>query len=194
MRYTHTRRALLLIVLLAALAAPASPLFESNSVPLHRIPKFVPTNIPTNGLDWKMQEYLRYSDKVPLNFADKYTLLEAGCGTGCIEFCLIDRTTGVVHQGLDFTTDLPRDYTGPWGFKYSRKSRELVVYHGNNFQYPVFVDCYAWDGMRFTLLHTDKIQENGKANKTVQRTGPSPSAQETNRTAAATGSVRGPLR
>jgi len=153
---------------------------------LHSITKFAPTKVPQSGIDWKMQEYLRYSDKEPLNFADKYTLFEVGCGTGCLEFCLIDRTTGTVYPGMDFTTDFPLDYKGPSGFTYRRSSRLLVVHRADNFQYPIFVDYYLWDGARFRLLQTDNIQK--EANKTVQRTGASRSAQETNRTSPAAGS------
>src|ERR1019366_1426147 len=107
----------------------------------------------------KMRDYLHYSDKSPLNFADKYTLFEIGCGTGCLEFCLIDRTTGTMHPGMDFTTDFPLDYKGPGGFKYRRSSKLLVVYRANNFEYPILVDYYLWDGSGFKLLQTDKLQQ-----------------------------------
>src|ERR1039458_9033727 len=91
---TSVRGLLLSMIFLSCAFAAASPQFDSNSVPLHAIKKFAPTKIPERGIDWKMRDYLHYSDKSPLNFADKYTLFEIGCGTGCLEFCLIDRTTG----------------------------------------------------------------------------------------------------
>jgi hypothetical protein len=177
------RAALLLLGLFAGLTATAAPQFGSNSIPLHSITKFAPTKIPKVGIDWKMQKYLHYSDKEPLNFADRYTLLEIGCGTGCLEFCLIDRTTGNVYPGMDFTTDFPLDYKGPSGFTYRRSSRLLVVHRADNFECPIFVDYYLWDKLSFRILQTDRIQR--EANKKVQPTGASRSAQERNRTSLA---------
>ncbi|MCL2021512.1 MAG: hypothetical protein FWG81_05310 [Betaproteobacteria bacterium] len=135
----------------------ASLLFESYYVPLHKITRFAPTRIPDSGLNWKMQDYLRFSDKEPLNFAGKYTLFKIGCGTNCVEFCLIDRTTGIVHPGMSFNTFFPIDYKGPWDFEYRLDSRLLVVYHSRGFGDPVLVDYYAWDGTAFILLKTARV-------------------------------------
>ena len=140
-----------------------SPLFKSYSVPLRKIIKFAPTKIPSSddpnsGINWKQEEYLRYSSKAPLNFSDKYTLFKTGCGTDCLEFCLIDRTTGVVYPGMSFNQLFPPDYKGHKGFKFHRSSRLLVVYHAGLGE-PVFVDYYVWDGVKFILLKTKKIHE-----------------------------------
>ena len=85
----YMRPLLLLITLLPFASVAAPPKFESYPVALHPIKQFARTQIPKSGIDWKMEDYLHYSDKEPLNFADKYTLFDIGCGTGCIEYCLI---------------------------------------------------------------------------------------------------------
>src|SRR5439155_256354 len=110
--------------------------------------------------------------------------------TGCLEFALIDRTTGRVHPGMEFNMDFPSTYEGPYGLKYRRSSRLLVAYHADAFKYPVFVDYYVWDESRFKLLQAHKLQAPKKANKTVQRTGASRSVQQTNRMSSAAGSRR----
>ena len=104
-----------------------------------------------------MLECLRSSDKEPLNFADKYTLLEIGCGTGCVKFCLIDRVTGDVFLGKDFNQDFPNNYNGETGLKYKRGSKLLTIYHATAFNYPVHVDQYVWENQSLVLLHREKI-------------------------------------
>ena len=130
----------------------------SFSVVVHPIQKFAHTQIPTAGIDYKVEQFLRYSDSEPLNFADKFTLGEIGCGTGCVEYCLIDRTSGAVFSGLDFNQDFPNDYNGPTGFYYRRDSRLFIVYHATAFQYPVHVSYYDWSGTNMTLLETNDIR------------------------------------
>lgn len=105
-----------------------------------------------------MQEFLCYSDREALNFADKFTLFQIGCGTGCVEFSLIDRTTGVVYPGKSFNQDFPRNYHGPMGLKYRRDSKLLVVYQASGYDYPVSVDSYLWDEATLKLLQHDELQ------------------------------------
>jgi len=136
----------------------APPNFESYRVTLHPIKNFAPTQIPKAGLDWKMEDYLHYSDNEPLNFADRFTLFDIGCGTGCVEFCLIDRKTGVVYPGTDFTQDFPHDYSGPFGLQFRRNSRLLVVYHAVGFEYPVHISSYVLDGTKMKLVQSEDIQ------------------------------------
>ena len=138
---------------------PAASLnYESYPAPSNPIKRFAKTKIPESGIDWKIQDYLRFSGDNPLNFAGKYTLFEIGCGTGCVEFCLIDRTTGTVFPGKDFNQDFPESYEGLMGLQYRQNSSLLVVYHATAFKYPVSVDYYLWDGAKFNLLRSDQIQ------------------------------------
>ena len=152
------RAFLLLIIFLPVVLLAAPPKYESYSVIVHPIQKFARTQIPKSGIDWKMEEYLHYSDKEPLSFADKFTLFEIGCGTGCVEYCLIDRTSGAVYPGTDFNQDFPRDYHGLIGLRYRRDSRLLIVYHATAFDYPVHVSYYVWQGTNMTLLATNEIR------------------------------------
>lgn len=138
-----------------SVSLPNFELYPAQSNPIGR---FAKTKIPESGIDWKMQDYLRFSDDNPLNFAGKYTLFEIGCGTGCIEFCLIDRTTGIVVPGKDFNQNFPEGYNGLMGLQYRQGSSLLVVYHATAFKYPVSVDYYLWDGAKFNLLRSDQIQ------------------------------------
>jgi hypothetical protein len=152
-------RRLLLIVFLLPLVLMAAPLkFESYSVVLHPITKYAPTKIPKSGIDWKMEDFLQYTDKDALNFADNYTLVKVGCGTGCVEYCLIDRVSGMVYPGTDFNQDFPNNYNGPAGFQFHRDSKLLVVYHADSFEYPVHVSYYVWEDKKLKLLQTDEIQ------------------------------------
>jgi len=152
------RAYLLLIISLPIVLLAAPPKYESYSVAVHPIQKFAQTQIPKSEIDWKMEEYLHYSDKEPLNFADKYTLFEIGCGTGCVEYCLIDRTSGVIYPGEYFIQDFPNDYDGSTGLQYRRDSRLLIVYHANGYEYPVHVNYYVWLGTNMTLLATNEIR------------------------------------
>jgi hypothetical protein len=137
----------------------AHPKFESYLVAHQTIKNLAPAQIPKSGIDWKMEEYLHYSNDEPPNFADKFTLFDIGCGTGCIEFCLIDKTTGTVYPGDDFNQDFPQDYNGPYGFQFHRNSRLLVVYSAEGFDYPIHVDYYILDGTKLKLLKSDSLQK-----------------------------------
>jgi hypothetical protein len=137
-----------------------SPTYESYSVQSNPTKRFAKTKIPESGIDWKMREHLRFSDDNPLNFAGQYTLFEIGCGTGCVEFCLIDRTTGEVHTGMDFNQDFPKGYVGLTGLQYRKSSRLLEVYHATASKYPVTVDSYLWDGTKFNLLRSAQLNPN----------------------------------
>ena len=151
------RHLLTVIALLPVLLQAAPPTFESYSVDVHPIKKSARTKIPKSGTDGKVDRFLRYSDDEPVTFAAKYTFGEIGCGAGCFEFCLIDRTTGKVYPGADFSSEYPRDYEGPTGFQYCRNSRLLIVYHALGAQYPVRVSYYVWDGTKLKLLETHDI-------------------------------------
>jgi hypothetical protein len=133
------------------------PKYESYLVTARPIKKFARTMIPDSGIDWKVERALRCSDTEPVNFAGKYTLLETGCGTGCSEYCLVDRTNGKVYPGSDFTEDFPDGYHGPTGFQYRRDSTLLVVFHAVGFDYPVHVSYYVWEGTNLKFLDTEDV-------------------------------------
>jgi hypothetical protein len=152
------RRVLAVIILFPLVLTAGSPKFEFYSVKVHPIRHFAPTKIPKSGIDWKMDRFLRHSDDEPVAFADRYTFGEIGCGTGCIEYCLIDRTSGAVYPGTDFNQDFPNDYHGLTGFQFRRDSKLFVVYHAVGFEYPIHVSYYVWEGTKPKFLQTDEIR------------------------------------
>lgn len=154
---THARwaSALLAVAAAAVLAGftPRPPSFEAYPVPLTRLRSPAPIAIPSAGLDWKMERTLRAANPAdPPNFADTYTVVQVGCGTGCLEFALIDRRTGKVTPGAYFTLDFPSDYPGPYGFEFRRDSRLLVVRHAEGFAWPVHTTSFVWDGRKMNKL------------------------------------------
>jgi hypothetical protein len=163
-------KTLLAMLLVVSSACAASPRFEEFPVTPSQIEKMAPTSIPTTGIDWKMEEYLRYADEKSeqrLDFADRYTVFHIGCGTGCHQYALIDRITGAVFSGGCHQEDFPPDYAGPMGFEYRRTSRLLIIRRSESFRWPVFVDYFVWDGKVMSLLLTER--KDGP-NQTLQRT------------------------
>jgi hypothetical protein len=156
------RLSLLLLFLIPITLAAAPPTFESFATPIHSITNFPRTKVPKSGIDWKMERDLRDSQTNSINFAGKYTLIDDGCGTGCFEFCLIDRTSGKVYPGADFSCEYPADYHGPLYFQYRRDSRLLIAYDAFGAEYPVHVRYYVWDGTKLKLLETHEITKPKK--------------------------------
>ena len=133
-----------LAILLAGCAPPMT--FESYGIPLSPLPQPAPTRIPDTGLNWKMRQYLETSaDPGEPDFADRLTVFKISCGTGCLEYRLIDRRTGEVLQG---------DYVTNGGVEHRRDSRLLIVRRSQGFGRPVFMDYLVWDGARLRRVMT----------------------------------------
>lgn len=109
-----------------------------------------------------MERDLRYSQTEPIDFAGKYTVIDDDCGTGCFEFCIIDRTSGKVYSGADFNCEYPSDYDGPLYLQYRRDSRLLIAYCASGAEYPVQVRYYIWEGTKLKLLETHEISRPKK--------------------------------
>jgi hypothetical protein len=143
-----------LILALACLSTGCTPpmTFEAYAVPLSPLPELAPTRIPDTGLNWKMRQYLEVSaDSEGPDFADRLRVFKISCGTGCLEYRLIDRFTGEVLQG---------DYVTNGGVEHRRDSRLLIVHRSQGFGLPQYVDYLVWDGSRLRRVMT-AMRERG---------------------------------
>ncbi|MGE8216673.1 MAG: hypothetical protein ACN6RD_10790 [Stenotrophomonas maltophilia] len=134
-------------LLAIAASLSGSPRLEDYPVPLSRIDHPAPPRIPRHGINWKMRQYLQGAPDGAPDFADRFTLYTLGCGSGCIEFALIDRRSGKVHPGHSFNNGR---------FAHRRDSRLLIVTHNDGYGYPDILDYYLWNGRRLTLLKTEQ--------------------------------------
>ena len=91
------------------------------------------------------------------NFAGHYTIVEWGCGAGCVQFAMVDAKTGSVF--------MPPFYVGPCALvegetgepeeplQYRIDSRLLIV-SGSRNEEGEGVYYYKWDGKRLELIKT----------------------------------------
>lgn len=129
---------------------PASaPLrFEDYPAALSHIGTFAPTRPPRPGVTWKMDMYLRADHQDgALDFADRFTVYQAGCGSGCLAYVLIDRVSGKVHPGQTLNNGR---------LAHRRDSRLLIVTHNEGYGYPDQIEYYAWTGKRLALIKREQ--------------------------------------
>lgn len=139
---------------LALLVAGCTPpmTFEAYGVPLSPLPELAPTRIPDTGLNWKMRQYLEMNaDSSGPDFADRLRVFKIGCGSGCLEYRLIDRFSGQVLEG---------GFVNNGNVEHRRDSRLLVVHRTEGFGYPQYVDYLVWDGARLRRVMT-AMREHG---------------------------------
>ncbi|MBI5380450.1 MAG: hypothetical protein HZA31_00985 [Opitutae bacterium] len=147
-----------LILLALVGCSQTTPTFEA--FPAHEqiaLAKFAKTKIPRSGIGWKMESYLSYSDNPEIahvNFAGYYSVFIVGCGTGCAEYCIIDRSTGEVYPQRDFQQDFPNEWDGPTGFLFRPDSRLFTVYWAEGFDWPIHVEHFVWDGRKMNLVQS----------------------------------------
>lgn len=126
----------------------ASLHFEDYPVALSRIGAFATTRLPRSGVTWKMDMYLRAdSQQGALDFADRFTVYQAGCGSGCLEYVLIDRVSGKVHPGQTLNNGR---------LAHRRDSRLLIVTHNEGYGYPDQIAYYTWTGKRLALIRREQ--------------------------------------
>ncbi|MEG2805616.1 hypothetical protein [Stenotrophomonas sp.] len=128
-------------------ALPGTPQLQDYPVALTRIDHYAPTRVPRHGIDWKLRQYLEGGGDGPLDFADRFTVYTLGCGSGCLQFALIDRRNGKVHPGL---------YLNNGRLAHRRDSRLLIATHNDGYGYPDILDYYLWDGRRLVLIKTEQ--------------------------------------
>lgn len=131
-------------LLLALAVAAAPPQLEDYPVELTRIDHFAPTRPPRDGVTWKMDMYLRGDGQDgDLDFADRFTVYLAGCGSGCIEYVLIDRVSGEVHPGQTLNNGR---------LAHRRDSRLLIVTQNDGYGHPDRIEYLLWTGERLERI------------------------------------------
>jgi hypothetical protein len=154
---------LLAFVLLCSCVPSAPQLnFAGYAVPLQELRPVTKASIPASSINLDMRQSLEHNDQAQPDFAGHYTLRDSGCGTGCLEFALIDHATGRVHPGMQFNVEFPPSYPGPKGLDHRRDSRLLIVRRATGFRYPVFVDYYAWDGSGFVWRRNKRLDNDAE--------------------------------
>jgi hypothetical protein len=137
------------VLLLFALNMRAEELPKLSDYPvkLTRMERYAKANIPEVREGSRSIRDLAYDRPAPPNFADRFTLFLTGCGSGCAEFCMIDRVSGRVFPG----------YLANGGPKleFARDSRLVIIKHTDGMygdSNPYFADCYVWEEDRFRFL------------------------------------------
>lgn len=137
----------LFILLGFGLRAAELPRFADYPVDLSKIEHFAKAVVPEVGNGSRCILYLQYDRPSAPDFADHFTLFLSGCGTGCAEFCLIDRVSGAVFPGYGAAG-------GP-KLEYRRDSRLVIIKHTDGTYRDddlFFADCYVWQGGQFRFL------------------------------------------
>lgn len=80
---------------LAALLAPA-PRFEDYPAPAAKIARPAPVDLRGNKAARRFRSALGEAQKAGPNFAGHYTIAGWGCGTGCLDWGVIDQASGKV--------------------------------------------------------------------------------------------------
>lgn len=152
-------RACYVIFLLAyGVRAAELPRFGDYPVALSKIERYTKALIPKTNDGARCLRDLKYDRPAAPDFADRFTFAESGCGTGCAEFCLIDRVSGEVFPGLR-----AGGFVGYPGFReghgldfeYQRDSRLVIIKHTDGMYGDddlFFADCYVWQEGEFRFL------------------------------------------
>lgn len=93
---------------LSAQSIPARPSFDKY--PAEQIYKGVPAP-PKLDADQRMfRTVIRRGAKSEVQFAGHYTVPQAGCGSGCSGYFIVDSITGKVYNGVAYVADLPHQW------------------------------------------------------------------------------------
>jgi hypothetical protein len=93
------------------------------------------------------------------NFAGKYRVVRWGCGSGCIEWAVVDLNSGKIYFDKDFGTLM---FIPGWDFKEDylefKKNSSLIVAQGVANE-PGLVKRYFlnWDGTKLQILATELL-------------------------------------
>jgi len=137
----------LLLFLAATAGAAELPKLADYPVALTKIERTVKAIVPDILVASRCIRDLHYDRSEEPNFANRFTLFLTGCGTGCAEFCLIDRVTGRISPGFI-------SIGGP-KLEFARNSRLVIIKHTDGMyadSNPFFADCYVWEEDHFRFL------------------------------------------
>jgi hypothetical protein len=132
------------------------PKFTDYTVPVATEVSYVSPKLTTPG-QRRFRTVIRRSVGKGPNFAGHYTIAEWGCGTGCVQFVVVDNESGAVHDApfgnlpkayFCLGANPDRDETGI----FYRPDSSLLVLRGC----PNDKDCraiyYLWTGSQFKVL------------------------------------------
>ncbi len=141
------RAGLIFLVLILVGRAEEVPNPQDYPTAISPIDRFVKAAIPDVHSYSRCIRDLRYDRPATPDFADHYSMCIAGCGSGCAEFCVIDRRTGHVFPGFSFGG-------GPQ-FQFTRTSRLVGVLHTDGMysdEDEVYADYYVWKSDHFSFV------------------------------------------
>ena len=110
----------------------------------------------------KYRTVIREGAREGPNFAGHYTLVEWGCGAGCVQFAVVDAKTGAVF--------MPPFYVGPRALVEGetgepeeplqfRVDSRLLIVSGSRNEKGEGVYYYKWDKSRLTLITTAAVKK-----------------------------------
>lgn len=147
------------LLLACSVRAAELPKFSDYPEALSRIERYAKATVPDVDAASRCIRDLPYDKPEAPDFADRFTFFVDGCGSGCAEFCLIDRVSGAVFPGVGAVG-------GP-DFEHRRDSRLVIIKHTDG-RYAdadlFFADCYVWQDGRFRFLGRWQTT-NGKAQR-----------------------------
>ena len=141
-----------ILFLLCALAQAAEPpKFDQFSAGLAFRGTPAPAR-PTTKKQLLFKTQIREGAKKGSNFAGHYTIIEWGCGAGCVSGAVVDAKTGVVYS-LPFDTISAAE---GGSLSYQIDSR-LLIARGclNENQTSCGAYYYDWTASRFNLVQSD---------------------------------------
>lgn len=115
--------ALIIAVLTAACFAPLTvraekvPRFEDYKVTPVKFTEAKSVDLNSHPKAKMMRTRLREAFKKPADFAQKYVVMQHGCGTQCMVSWVINKETGKVFEPIDHS----------WGFRYRKESSLIIV-------------------------------------------------------------------
>jgi hypothetical protein len=120
------------------------------------------------------------------NFSGKFAVAKWGCGTGCVEWAIIDLESGKVFfdgQRLHLLWIVGWDSTKNGDFLQFRRDSTLLIAQGATDANPHQVrrDYLRWDGERLALLKSDLVYDDRGPNHSTDPTpfsGTPPAGQE----------------
>lgn len=110
----------------------------------------------------KYRTMIREGAREGPNFAGHYTIVEWGCGVGCVQFAIVDAKTGAVFMPA-FYVALPPVTEGETGeppepLQY-RPDSKLLIAGGSRNEKGEGIYYYKWDKNRLTLIATAAIKK-----------------------------------
>ncbi|HMF57537.1 MAG TPA: hypothetical protein VK619_14435 [Pyrinomonadaceae bacterium] len=146
------------LLFIGSVARPQStPRFEDYSAPVYR-GRRAPVNLSSTRGANSFRTRLREGASEGVNFAGHYTLVQWGCGAGCVDAAIIDAKTGTVY----FPNELGGFPIYYWsdndeGLQFKPNSRLLVLSgapasEANSDNPKTGLYYYQWTGTRLRLV------------------------------------------